>query len=106
MRTEYSQRLYRVLEALDPRATTLDLATGDLEGALADASAAAAAGQADRARQLGTVVGAAVAKRDEGAAVHTPRVVPWYSPMGRRAVDGSGSWRGSTASTARQSRHT
>ncbi len=32
MRAEYSQRLYRVLEALDPRATTLDLAPGDLEG--------------------------------------------------------------------------
>ncbi|HEX8008849.1 MAG TPA: hypothetical protein VF482_20765 [Trebonia sp.] len=34
MRAEYSQRLYRVLEALDPRATTLDLALGDLEGLL------------------------------------------------------------------------
>jgi hypothetical protein len=32
MRAEYSQRLYRALEALDPRATTLDLAPGDLEG--------------------------------------------------------------------------
>jgi hypothetical protein len=32
MRAEYSQRLYRVPEALDPRATTLDLAPGDLEG--------------------------------------------------------------------------
>src|SRR5258708_36881314 len=32
MRAEYSQRLYRVLEALDPRATTLHLAPGDLEG--------------------------------------------------------------------------
>ena len=28
MRAEYSQRLYRALEALDPRATTLDLAPG------------------------------------------------------------------------------
>ena len=32
MRAEYCQRLYRVMEALDPRATTLDLAPGDLEG--------------------------------------------------------------------------
>ncbi len=31
IRAAYSQRLYRVLEALDPRATTLDLAPGDLE---------------------------------------------------------------------------
>ena len=32
MRANYSQRLHRVLEALDPRATTLDLAPSDLEG--------------------------------------------------------------------------
>jgi hypothetical protein len=91
MRAEYSQRLYRVLEALDPRATTLDLAPGDLEGLSPTHRQQLQPVRQTGHASFGTVVGAAVANRDEGAAVHAPRVVPVVladgTPCGVRHVE-------------------
>jgi hypothetical protein len=92
MRAENSQRLYRVLEALDPRATTLDLAPSDLEGlSPTHRQQLPPVRQAGHASSGQSVIGAAVAKRDEGAAVHAPRVVPVVladgTPCGVRHVE-------------------